>query len=70
MKRRPALRPCGRETPPAAGGRRVHRRDRRDRCVDGVDYLVGFLDRVGRNGRKSLLKVPGAAGHRRSQLPP
>jgi hypothetical protein len=28
---------------------------------DGVDDLVGLLDRVGRDGRKGLFEVPGAA---------
>ncbi|MGY4337457.1 hypothetical protein ACVWW3_002363 [Bradyrhizobium sp. LM2.9] len=35
--------------------------------ADGLDHLIGFLDRVGRDGRKILIEVPGAAGHRRAQ---
>ena len=31
---------------------------------DGVDDLIGLLDRVGRDRRKVLLEVPGAAGDR------
>ena len=34
---------------------------------DGVDNLVGFLDGVGRDRRKILLKVPRTARHRRTQ---
>ena len=34
---------------------------------DRVRYLIGLLDRVGRDRRKILLEVPGAAGHRRAQ---
>ena len=37
---------------------------------DGVGDLVGFLDRVGRDGRKILLDVPGAAGLRRRAARP
>ncbi|MGY4437162.1 hypothetical protein ACVWWO_009639 [Bradyrhizobium sp. F1.13.1] len=36
-------------------------------AADGLDYLIGFLNRIGRDGRKILLEVPGAAGHRRAQ---
>ena len=34
---------------------------------DGVGDLVGFLDRVGRDGREILLEVPRAAGSGRAQ---
>ncbi|OWK18270.1 hypothetical protein AJ88_03380 [Mesorhizobium amorphae CCBAU 01583] len=34
---------------------------------NGVRHLVGFLDRVGRNGRKILLDIPRAAGFRRPE---
>ena len=37
---------------------------------DRVGDLVGFLDRVGRDGRKVLLDVPGAAGLRRRAARP
>jgi hypothetical protein len=35
--------------------------------LDRIHDLVGFLDRIGRDGRETLLQVPGAAGVRRSQ---
>ena len=35
---------------------------------DGVSDFIGFLDGVGRDGRKILLEVPRAAGAGRSQL--
>ena len=34
---------------------------------DRVGHFIGFLDRVGGNGREILLEVPGAAGARRAQ---
>ena len=34
---------------------------------DGVGDLVGFLERVGRDGREILLQVPRAAGAGRAQ---
>ena len=34
---------------------------------DGIRHLVGFLDRVRRDGRKGLLDIPRAAGDRRAQ---
>ena len=34
---------------------------------DGVGDLVGFLDGVGRDGRKILLEIPRAAGAGRAQ---
>ncbi|MGY4376118.1 hypothetical protein ACVWZ3_003757 [Bradyrhizobium sp. i1.3.6] len=36
-------------------------------AADGLDHLIGLLDRVGRDRREILLEVPGAAGHRRAQ---
>ena len=35
--------------------------------VDRFGHLIGFLDRVGGNGGKVLLQIPGAAGHGRPQ---
>ena len=37
---------------------------------DGVGDLVGFLERVGRDGREVLLQVPRAAGLRACAAPP
>ena len=37
---------------------------------DGVGDLIGFLDGVGRDRRKILLEVPGAAGDRACAAPP
>ncbi len=34
---------------------------------DRVRYLIGLLDRVGRDRRKVLLEVPRTTGHRRAQ---
>ena len=34
---------------------------------DGIDHLIGLLDGVGRDRRKILLEVPGAAGDGRAQ---
>ncbi len=34
---------------------------------DGVGHLIGFLDRVGRNGRKGLLEVPRTTADRCAQ---
>ncbi len=36
-------------------------------ALDGVGNLVGFLDRVGRDGAEGLLEIPGATGDGRSQ---
>ena len=36
-------------------------------ALDGVHDLVGFLERVGRDGREILLQIPGAAGPGRAQ---
>ena len=36
-------------------------------AADRVRDLIGFLDGVGRDGRKVLLEVPGAAGDGRAQ---
>ena len=35
---------------------------------DRIRDLIGFLDGVGRNGRKILLEIPGATGHRCPEL--
>ena len=35
---------------------------------DRVRDFVGFLDGIGRDGRKILFEVPGTARHRRAQL--
>ena len=37
---------------------------------DRVGDLIGFLDRIGRDGRECLLQIPGAAGLRRRAGPP
>ena len=34
---------------------------------DGVGHLVGFLERIGRDGPEGLLEVPGAAAAGRAQ---
>ena len=36
-------------------------------ALDRVGHLIGFLDRVRRDGREILFEVPGTAGHRRPQ---
>ena len=37
---------------------------------DGVGHLVGFLQRIGRDGAEVLLEVPGAAACRACARPP
>ena len=37
---------------------------------DRVGDLIGFLERVGRDGREILLQIPGAAGFRACAAPP
>ena len=65
--RRPP-RPSGHGTRPGAEGRRVRPcRSRRSPRCDRVGDLIGFLDRVGRDGREILLEVPRAARARRAQ---
>ena len=34
---------------------------------DGVGHLIGFLERIGRDGAEVLFEVPGAAGAGRAQ---
>ena len=36
-------------------------------AADRIVHLIGFLDRVGRDGREILLEIPGAAGDGRAQ---
>ena len=37
---------------------------------DGVGHLIGFLERIGRDGLEVLLEVPGAAASRACAAPP